>query len=32
MNPARRDFISKSFGRYVFRPIYLLDVAAACKE
>jgi len=32
MNPSRRDFISKSFGCYVFHPAYMLDVAAACKK
>lgn len=32
MNEARRDFISKSFGCYIFHPVFLLDVAAACKK
>lgn len=31
-NDTRRDFISKSLGCYVFQPVYLLDVAAACKK
>jgi ABC-type transport system substrate-binding protein len=31
-NPARRDFVSRSFGCYFFHPVYLLDVAAACKK
>jgi oligopeptide transport system substrate-binding protein len=31
-NGTRRDFISKSLGCYVFQPVYLLDVAAACKK
>lgn len=32
MNPARRDFVSRSFGCYFLHPVYLLDVAAACKK
>jgi oligopeptide transport system substrate-binding protein len=32
MNPTRRDFVSRSFGCYFFHPVYLLDVAAACKK
>jgi len=32
MYGARRDFVSKSFGCYVFHPVYSLDVAAACKK
>jgi ABC-type transport system substrate-binding protein len=31
-NDSRRDFISKSLGCYVLQPVYLLDVAAACKK
>jgi ABC-type transport system substrate-binding protein len=32
MNGARVDFISKSFGCFFFHPLFLLDVAAACKK
>jgi hypothetical protein len=31
-NDSRRDLISKSLGCYVCQPVYLLDVAAACKK
>jgi ABC-type transport system substrate-binding protein len=33
MNNATRDFVSKSFGCYVFQPVYAhLDIGAACKK
>lgn len=32
LNPTRRDFVSKSFGCYIFHPVFLLDVAATCKK
>lgn len=32
MNGARRDLVSKSLGCFVLNPVYLLDVAAACKK
>jgi ABC-type transport system substrate-binding protein len=32
MNEARRDFVSKSLGCYIFNPVFFLDVAAACKK
>ena len=32
MNGARRDLVSKSLGCYVLNPVFLLDVAAACKK
>jgi len=32
MNEARRDFVSKSLGCYIFNPVIFLDVAAACKR
>jgi hypothetical protein len=32
MNAARRDFVSQSFGCYLFHPVVWLDVAAACKK
>jgi peptide/nickel transport system substrate-binding protein len=33
MNEARRDFVSKSFGCYVFQPVLgRVDIAAACKK
>ena len=31
-NFLRRHFISRSFGCYFFHPVYLLDIAAACKK
>jgi ABC-type transport system substrate-binding protein len=31
-NETRRDLISNSLGCYLFQPVYLLDVAAACKK
>ena len=31
-NLNRRHFISPSYGCYFFHPIYLLDIAAACKK
>jgi peptide/nickel transport system substrate-binding protein len=31
-NFLRRHFISRSYGCYFFHPVYLLDIAAACKE
>jgi ABC-type transport system substrate-binding protein len=32
MNATRRDFVSKSFGCYIFHPVFLLSVAATCKK
>jgi len=32
MNGVRRDFVSRSFGCYVFNSFFLLDIAAACKK
>jgi hypothetical protein len=33
LNGARADFVSKSFGCYVFQPVIgRLDIAAACKK
>ena len=32
INAARRDLISRSFGCFAFHPVYLLDVASACKK
>ena len=29
---SRRHFISPSYGCYFFHPVYLLDIAAACKK
>jgi ABC-type transport system substrate-binding protein len=29
---ATRDFVSPSFGCYLFQPVYWLDIAAACKK
>ena len=31
-NGVQRDLISKSFGCYVFNPVFYLDIAAACKK
>jgi ABC-type transport system substrate-binding protein len=31
-NAVLRDFISRSFGCYVFHPVFGLDIAAACKK
>jgi peptide/nickel transport system substrate-binding protein len=31
-NLSRRHFISRSYGCYFFHPVYLLDIAAACKK
>jgi oligopeptide transport system substrate-binding protein len=32
MNEARRDFVSRNLGCYVFNPVYDLDLAAACEK
>jgi peptide/nickel transport system substrate-binding protein len=33
LNAAKRDFVSKSFGCYIFQPVIgRLDIAAACKK
>ena len=32
MTPATRDFVSASFGCYVYHPVFGLDLAAACKR
>lgn len=32
MNGTQCDFVSKSFGCYIFHPVRFLDVAAACKK
>jgi oligopeptide transport system substrate-binding protein len=32
MNQTHADFISRSFGCYVFHPVFWLDIAAACKK
>jgi hypothetical protein len=32
MNTLRADFVSKSLGCYILNPVFLLDVAAACKK
>lgn len=32
LNFVNRDFVSKSFGCYVFNPVFSLDIAAACKK
>ena len=31
-NEAHHDFVSKSFGCFVFQPVYFVDLAAACKK
>jgi hypothetical protein len=31
-NGVLHDFISRSFGCYVFNPAFGLDIAAACKK
>jgi hypothetical protein len=32
MNFALSDFVSKSFGCYVYNPVFALDIPAACKK
>jgi hypothetical protein len=32
MNFTQRDFVSRSFGCYVFSPAFGPDIAAACKK
>jgi ABC-type transport system substrate-binding protein len=32
MDTLRADFVSKSLGCYILNPVFLLDVAAACKK
>jgi hypothetical protein len=32
MIPASRDFVSASFGCYVYHPVNGFDFAAACKK
>ena len=31
-HPNDRAFVSKSFGCFVFHPLYVVDIAAACKK
>ena len=32
MHLASLDFVSRSFGCYVYHPVMHLDIAAACKK
>jgi hypothetical protein len=31
-NLLRRSFVSRSYGCFLFHPVYLVDIAAACKK